>query len=388
MNNSIQKNLDFIKRPHVQIFLDVFRILSVTSLILSLFGFFFYTVGYSFLYGYYISGNESSFVSTLNVITNPVPFNYYTVLIISSLLMISVIFLISAVFVYKKKKVHLSLATSVFILVFHVCLSTFFTNGQEIPNRALSFIIVWAVPIFITIMVFWMVKAPTRIGTSISGSLYGAIIPAVLFVFFDFQDILVQLILPLSTFLVGIIFTFLKEQWFKKYIFRFLIFFPYIFTGCIIIVIVIQNLLQFEINNTIRFVLLLSSLLINIVISFRKIKIQQNDSTSGENEGKTKYEQYFKPLEEAGKASVIATITLVVVALGILTPYIAVIGGQYIRDVSDSNRQLHIIQNDRGMILSKGTIISVKDGVYYISDENWKLTIVKGDNIIVVDSKK
>lgn len=169
----ITRVLNYTRLKHVQIILDVLRILSAASFLISIFGLFFFTLGYSFLYGYFLSGDVPAYQSILYIVTNPIPFNYYTVLIISSLLILSVIFIMSATYVVKNGVTHVKFSIIVFILIFHICLSIFFVNGSDLLNKIISFSVIWVVPLFISIMIYWAIRSPIRRGLSISGTLYG-----------------------------------------------------------------------------------------------------------------------------------------------------------------------------------------------------------------------
>jgi hypothetical protein len=388
LSSFISRIIRLSKNKYIQIYLDIFRILSVLSLTITFLGLFFYALSYSFLYGYYLSGITPSYYSILNIITNPIPFNRYTLIIVSFIICLTVVFLTSSVLVIKKGKWPTSVATIIFLVAFHFCLSIFFVNGNDLFDKSLSFLIIWSLPVYITIMIFWMIRTPIRVGVSLSGTIYGLFLTSLLVSIFNWSIITLQLLLPVGSFLVGILFTYSKTSWYHYYIVRFILIVPYVAISSIFVIYLLQkkNFFLFSINLDILFCLFLS-ILLSLLLSIKKIKTKEikHDDISSTTE-KNKLDLYLLALDKAGKSTLLCMLSIFLIVSMVFIPHFSFTTGQYIRDftfTSTDKRKLHIINDYEEKISIKGTIISIKDGVYYISNEDWELDVLKGDRITV-----
>jgi hypothetical protein len=380
----ITRVLNFMRQKHVQVILDVLRILSAASFLITVFGLFFFTLGYSFLYGYFLSGDSPEHLSILSIVTNPIPFNYYTVLITSTLLILSVIFVMSATYVVKNGVIHAKLSVTIFFLIFHVCLSIFFVNGSDLFDKIISFSVIWIVPLFISIMMYWTIRSPLRVALSFSGTLYGFYTILIFSQVFNWIDSVIQLVIPTGSFLLGILFTLMKKSWYKYYFFRFLLILPYTLSSLVLLGTLVNYFYKLLQVNIIWFVII--AIVVTLIVSLRKIKIKE-DKIQEENMPTLEFN--LRLLEQAGKASILTTFCIVVVVLGIFAPNLSLIGGQYIREfTTDGVRELQVINDyDKGVTI-KGNLISIREGNYYISNEKWKLEIIKGDKIYVKSNQE
>lgn len=372
---------EFLKKDHVKLTLDIMRIISLVSLIITVLGFFFFVIGYSFLYGYYLSGDKPGYYSILSIITNPIPFNYYTVLAISALVLLGIIFVVSAFFVFKRRKWPEVLAGSILFAIFHVCLSLFFVSGSDTQEKIVKFLIIWVVPVFVSIMIFWSLRTSLRFWTSMASSIYGMWVTLYLWHVFSIPDIYMQIFLPLVLFVAGLAATWTKRQWASLYVVRVLIILPYTSIVVLLLSLLIPKPGPSEINIYLYVIvcILISSVL--ALIKPKKIleEVQKIDTK----------EDYLKSIDKVSKASLLTVTTITVVVLGIFTPYLSLTGGQYIREFTgNENRKMEIIREFDGKVLIRGNVLSVKDGIYFISDENWELAIIKGDKIVVESMPK
>lgn len=383
----ISNILESLNKKHVQYFLDLFRIVSVVSVLVSLTGTFLLAIGYSFLYGYYFSGEDPGFYSILDIVSNPIPFNFYSVAIVSGLVTLSIVFLFSAILMVRKRKSHLIFGSILFFLVFHMCLSIFFVKGSDLIERVISFSIIWVIPIFITIMIFWSFRAPLRMGSSLSGALYGLYILVVIATIFELSDIYLQLLVPLCSFTLGILFTYFSREWVKYRVFRFVIVLPYSMLATAVCITFVEFLLDYSIKTIVRNWLLFGiSAALTFAISLKKW--QQNDLRTVDS-SKSNFDNYLMHVAKIGKSTILATLSILIVVLGTLTPQLSMIGGQYIREfTTDGVRELQLIHDFDNKIEIRGNIVSIKEGVYYISNENWKLDIINVDQIIVESNSK
>ncbi|MBB3112967.1 hypothetical protein FHS18_005069 [Paenibacillus phyllosphaerae] len=383
----VSRLIDFFKNKHIKIVLDICRIISAVSFAVSVFGLIFYTIGYSFLYGYYFSGDLPGYYSILNIIVHPVPINFYTVSIISSLIIIIVVFLISSIFVIKQKNWGKSVPILIFLVAFHICLSVFFVNGEDIYEKSFSFIVVWSVPVFITIMIFWMIRTPFHPRLSISGTLYGLFVFVIFDLILKIQDIYAQLFLPVGSFLLGIIFTLLNKKWTEKYIFRAFLTFPIVELIVLIFMYLLKIIIEVKIDGKDMTVLTCLAFLITLIISLKRYKESPEIPRVSSNSDNKKYTVLLNKLEQLGIPSIVSTVSIIILLLGILAPLLSLNAGQYIRVITTSStREMQLIKNYDNSFSIKGNVVSIKEGNYYVSNEGWNLVIVKGDKIIVSDS--
>ena len=387
MNMIFNCIVELFKNRHIQSIVVLFKIVSVVSLLLSVVSTFLLAIGYSFLHGYYFSGENPGFYSIIDIISNPIPFNFFSVAIISGLVTLSVVFLFSVLLMVKKRKVHLILGAFLFFIVFHSCLSIFFVKGSDLLERVLSFSVIWTLPIFITIMIFWSMRAPLRFGSSLSGTLYGLYIIAVVSIIFELSDTYMQLLVPVCSFTLGILFTLFKIEWYKNILVRFLVVFPYSMFATASCITLVEFMVDFSIGNLLKISIFVGiSIISAVVIALKKWK--QNKARDIDL-AKSVFDDYLKNAAEVGKATMLATLTIVVVVLSIVSPQVSMIGGQYIRSLTtDGIRELQIIRDFDNKVSIMGNVVSIKEGIYYISNENWKLDIIKGDNIVVENNTK
>ncbi|MBO9598893.1 MAG: hypothetical protein J7559_13880, partial [Cohnella sp.] len=71
---------DSLTHPIVVIILRVFSIISIISSCITVGGYFIYTIGYAFLYGYFFSETEIRQVSLIDLLIKDIPFPFYSVL--------------------------------------------------------------------------------------------------------------------------------------------------------------------------------------------------------------------------------------------------------------------------------------------------------------------
>ncbi len=116
---------------------------------------------------------------------------------------------------------------------------------------------------------------------------------------------------------------------------------------------------------------------------WKQIEVSNIDLT------KSVIDNYIKNVTKVGKSTILATLSIMVVVLSTLTPHLSMIGGQYIREfTNDGVRELQLIRDFDNKISIKGNIVSIREGIYYISNESWELDIINGDKIIVESNSK
>ncbi|WP_456266774.1 MULTISPECIES: hypothetical protein [unclassified Bacillus (in: firmicutes)] len=133
---------------------DLFLIV-VSTLLLTGGSFFIYSIGYAFLYGYYFSGDLIQTNTWLEIVTVIVPFPFYSVLLVSSIVIISAFYLFHIVKLLKSKKLPDFILFIIFWLFLNVLLTVIFTGAITLTNL-LYLSLFWIVPIFLamTIVIF------------------------------------------------------------------------------------------------------------------------------------------------------------------------------------------------------------------------------------------
>lgn len=152
-----------------------------------LLGFAFYTLAYVFFYGYYFSGKSDNIQSILQVMINPVPFNF------KSLIVLGIFFvLIVFIFVFMTIKLIDSITKAtkfyiisdmIFFIILFIFLNMFFTIvfvGQ--PDFKVEYFKVWLFPMYI--IVFLAFICASKVENLFYGFI-GSINIMVLLVFWD-----------------------------------------------------------------------------------------------------------------------------------------------------------------------------------------------------------
>lgn len=101
--------------------LHIFKTISVVTIALSGSGLFLYILGYSFMFGYYFSSNIDNTPSLMELLINPIPFNYYSIASISSYLLLCVSFFV-VLFIETKRKSHRNTIALFCKIIFFYCL--------------------------------------------------------------------------------------------------------------------------------------------------------------------------------------------------------------------------------------------------------------------------
>jgi len=135
------------KFEHAQsIFFDI-RFLFFSFTLISSLGF---LIIYSFLYGYYFSGNEIFQISNFNIISNLLPFSIQT-LTITSIFFICIYYIISSsiplIIKNKEKKGAVFISSALIVFLLNLSITTFFANEIKFTS-ILSFSLIWIFMVF------------------------------------------------------------------------------------------------------------------------------------------------------------------------------------------------------------------------------------------------
>ncbi|WP_379359031.1 MULTISPECIES: hypothetical protein [unclassified Paenibacillus] len=376
------------RNEKIQRVLDIFRAISLFAFIGGAFSFYFFTLSFSFLYGYYFSGNEANtYQSLLSLSISPVVFNFHSLLIISLLIGLAVTYILSAASLVKKGGWQTRLSIVIFSIGFHISLSIFFVDGTDIGQKVLGFLIIWVVPVFISVMLFWSYRSLLSFGNGFSGAVYGIVIYSMIKVFFGNWSSLDQLLVPLTAFLTGTIFTYFQKSCYRYYLYRVIINWPYFFVAVYIMdtTFASEKYLMWLFIGSI--ILAFVSGVWKPKLNLNTLSVNQENSNEGDgnqNDKLFRSEQYLNSLKEQGKAKILTSLSIIIIVVGTLTPSLASLGGQYIRDfTAEEPRKLQTIRDYKNNQTILGKVVVIKDGFYYISNQNWELEILNSDSAYV-----
>lgn len=403
---SLLKNLSLASLTLKNVFL-LFTATSFLSLV-------FYSLGYAFLYGYYFSGKSSP--SLLELLINPVPFNFKTVITISAAFFFAVIilllsgrFVISQWFKYWTNKSwpafgHLAvnvITLLLYLVLFHFALTLFFVNNDlDLITNALNFAKIWFVPLLITLGIAWvLITFKNGPISSFSGIIYGAVIaatiPNYIYVDIELYGFLSQFIVILVALAFSLFEPYAKHDARLSPLLRFIYFFPL----SAIIFFVISYLLSqifkdivfsFPVRIAILVLVLIAIFLFNFWITrINPLKILDYNSEKG-----TMFGEWAKNVNP----SILPAMILIVVFISsAFIPKSMLLTGQHIRNYSIPKNEHQIVYESplaledlarllgKDTMLIKGTIVAEKNDTYYISNDHYNLVIIKTNKIISID---
>lgn len=395
-------------------------IASVITIFTSLF-FFFYALGYCFVYGYFLSGNIDNTPSLLSLSINPVPINFYSILIISVFLFLSSFTLCSMIFVPKEKKLIVGIVMFFCLIFLHIALSIFFIPGSDIFQRAGSFVIIWILPILLAILILIFLTFMKDTFIFISSILYVWISWTIIDLFLKEK---INLILELSTLfenqslfavMLSLLTSFALTKILKKmniqkydYLFHSAIIFPFVCIAFLLFTFLFHLFFDhfFAEGILILFLVITVSL---ILPKIKKISLWLSKNLEHKHKLETahastnKEEEQTDPpkqddsnqKESKGLANkkeqerLVARLFMIFIPCALLlfvalASFISLVTGNYVRTFSSENlRKIEIIEDYKNNIEIKGNLIKVEGNTYYISDLNWNLKILRSDSISV-----
>lgn len=421
-NNEIKDKVDrievIINKTVKRLYLDViyefvkqhkFLGIPIISIVIPLILHFLYGVGYMFLYGFYFGGTTNKSPSLLEMFVFPIPFEFYSVMIISIILVIGVILLIiitnqllriinfSSTFsglkgrtIYKMDQIFLFFVT---FILFHISLSMIFLGGIEEFGRSMLFIMVWTGPFTIAMVAVWLSGFKKSIIVNII-ELCASFIFCVCMVsilttlfknlpLFDYWKLGLEsdIIIILSTLLIALILRehrlFFFDTSASGYIYRIII-----FNSCsFFILLILSNIFRVEFGGVIYFLTILLSIFIASFLPFlnfigfsfyKKAKAIEAKKNSG-------FQLIKLPL-------------IIITSCVILTNFSvqSFEAGRYLRKtiIKVSGHKVEknylvetIFYSNENECLNGFIVTADKNGVYYISNEEWKLVTLKNVSI-------
>lgn len=383
------------------------------TMLFTIIGVMLYGVGYLFFYGYYFVRNEN--VMLLEIIINPVPFKFHTVVIISIILL----FVLTSIIlpckeIYQSingKKIHklfarLLLLTTILLVDYLILTFIFFSNDVmacfmgkssiDVYGNVLTFSKFFI--ILIAIIFFCILLLAKKFQKIFYGFILSLIITILITLIYEHVSTEKFVLGEYFTFvlwnIIATILCFIKDGLFKSGI-------DVIAKSTILFFILLfcqpytKFILSIPTHETIKIIILfivplLITLLIILLNTCRlKIKnIEQKESEKKLVNNLIEKIEYF--INDKSKIFAILSILC-----GI---YILIIGnytlslGTYVGSKFSSLKNEHIIAYSNGksepIYNDYGIIVANTENIYYISDENRKLVTIKSDNIISMPINK
>jgi hypothetical protein len=392
------KNMPYLSSIMSWLYKKPFAIWKMITTIVTIFSalfFFFYGLGYCFIYGYYLSGDIEKTPSLLSVAINPVPINFYSIVIISLFLFLSSFCLFSLTSLRQIKFSIAFIFISITLISLHMGISMFFVPGNDISAQVISFLPIWIIPfVLVTYItsIFTVFRHPiiflvgliynTYTLLFILG-LYGERINNVLYT--EYAVFLMSLILFLSSKFVRIF-----QKCYKRYLGRIVILLPFVTTLVMIIYIILYELLDWNypriIGTYISLILSLFFTLISaIYVKKKQLKAYKKQilERSLHDPKKAQSDFDFKKIKIL-RNLLFCVVPCLLILICTLTTFVSLIAGNYIRTFSPENfRRMDIIEDYRENRVVKGNVIKIEGNKYYISNEKWELEILQSDHIHV-----
>ncbi|WP_167544370.1 hypothetical protein [Paenibacillus xylanexedens] len=366
-------------------------IASIITLFSSLF-FYFYILGYCFIYGYYFSGNIENLPSILNITINPVPIKFHSVSLISIFLFLAFISLFSLMNISKLKNLFAILMSAILIIfVLHLGISIFFVPGNDVINRFVTFLPVWIIPILLAGLIMStvvMIKNPMMF---FSGIVYGIFIVILCMNVFEkifgmvdsfsyFMEKASILILIIS-FCVASIFVILVNKINNLRVVVSIAIFPFIYIVFFVLnhyftLTLLKRIDIYPVGIIITFIISCCvSFYSSKIVLFTRNKLFNSDDTIANNEPNESFKKNLRIL-------IMCTIPCFIIFVSVVFSYISLITGNYIRTMSPEGfRQFELIEDYREGKIIKGNTIKNDENTYYISNEEWELEILHSDHV-------
>lgn len=353
----------------------------------------FYCLGYLFVYGFYFSGASARRYSLLDIVVNPIPLEFKSTIVIAILFLISVILFL---LIIKSLKINKLLTVFMFIGIHFLLAAIFIGFGNDNNfEDILLFCLVWVLPLIVFEMIsFTKVLETTGALIIISSFCYIfniTIFIIVILTHFNAFDTLNSLF-----FILFVLFLFITPKILKLIItaikYR---------TGLMVIcfsivnmfIIIMAGIIFYAMKPKLSIFMFFLPAIISLIIAYilsgfissKKILINNISINSQMPSSKNNLE-IFKTI--TSKNRYLSTIILISVILFCFSIafYGSIILGHTVR-MSIFNIPSDLIKySSCGKINEiRGTIVCKKDGICYISTEDFNLKTVKTDNFQATD---
>lgn len=382
-------------------FLDVKFLIFAFGLISSL-GFL--TI-YSFLYGYYFSGEGGS--SNFSIISNLIPFSLQT-LSITSIFFICIYYTISRLFSLRKNGENKWLRIIVFlvsIFLLNLCITIFFANDITFQS-ILSFSLIWVSVGLIVWFLYISVNSQENVFSVVKGAFFSIFLLLILFIVFTSMDLFAtkiqkQEFIILSIIPLMLLFTTIFQKLYHLKWIAFISYYPF-FSFSYGLILFIVDTYFYKTPYLINFFLLLVLPLVTNLLSFKHIYKKEILYITNEKAKLKKYKDKEKETLNLHGGLLYKTFVIIykmftsnthfgykviscllLLAVFVWTPRISLFSGQLIRILNlpygNQVEITYVNQNDvEGNII--GNYYIELNSTLYISNSEWQLETLKPIN--------
>ncbi|UJF33734.1 hypothetical protein [Paenibacillus hexagrammi] len=372
------------KHPITQGIFRVMSIISLTSTCITIGGFLLYTIGYSFLYGYYFSGTNTLSIGLIDLLILNIPFPFYSVIITSfTFVLIIIIFTLILYFLAIVGKQLFTkgeritgfpflLITIIGLTIFQIALMTFFVSEPHYSLTVwLRSSLLWAGPFLIALFVYLSIQMSRGILSALSGLLYGSLGAAIIFTVLKINTETAGFWLY-TLFGVAFIFSFFEHL--RKYLlYRFILWLP--------MTVLVYLLLAFELFPKLQPINIFQLIITFIIILLLTFCIAFFIDTTKKRANKDVLKNKSDALLKNKIKPIVLFLILVFLSFTMtLLPKISGLSGNFLRTIISTSERGTVIYNNFTTI-ENSSLVAQKDGIYYISNSNWELTILKADQL-------
>lgn len=371
-------------------FPNIYRLLSnatiLTSIISVVYSYSF-LVTYSFLYGYYFSGELGSPVSNFDIIRVIIPFNLNTISYTFVLLAISTAIIFSIVQVILSKNLNQTVAVIFGFLLFHYLFAAFFTKEISIENYT-YLATIWILAFVLSILIVFLNRAIDNPFKALTGILLGSVIGVLITRFINntTNSLLSDpaIFTMTITFILGLLFTYIPYN-------KGTIFLLFIFPYSAIVVGIINSFLPFHFTTMHWLISLIIAFFISRKFYAYLVKIEHQKK-------KTKITLSFKVnikeikntlMNPKTQKFALVSLFLFLLLIFVMIPRMALNTGQLVRDTTPTDehqvQSIDIISLDGDLITIEGILVTERDNTIYISNKEWELEQIKTTQYIIRD---
>lgn len=373
---------------------NIYQRIALITLTVSILSSFSFLITYSFLYGYYFGGSLDFSSSNFDIYLNFIPFQFQTMTFTWLMLSLSISLFIFMSKIIIEKELQNILLVLISFITYHILLTVFFTQQVNDFLTILQFSVIWAIPLFILIMVFFAVslyKVPLK---SITGSLYGliGIIILIKINHWNTADEWVMILVYSAFFAGGISFSYISYNKYSNVAF----FFPYYF----IILTLIYSLYPIkEFFNSLNIIGVVIVCPIAMIISYFTAKVFKKRLVDVNSNVTDKHSVFIylsavlnEFLNKKTNNKLIMLIMLMLLGAFILVPRISITTAKVIRSFTPLGQlQQNIIKMkdlEGRVVKIKGKVVVEQNNILFISNENWQLEQVKTEKYMVEINEK
>lgn len=392
----------FIK--HIAIY---YRQYALGVLLFSFFSALIYLLIYSFLYGYYFSGEFIRNLNTFNLIRNFVPFNTDTLAYTS--LFISIVFGVIWILIrmLTHKKWYIILVGILMIVLFQISLTYFFIYSPSWIDFVV-FSQIWAIPIFYISIIYLSIAVVHSVFKVIS-ALSTSLILATWLATLGIQipelenlniEVIYTLLLILSINLIAFIY---KKIPLNKMTVSFMNFCTVYFI-CLMLYMLLSNIdfvrdkVLIKIIGYEVWILIGSAFLFTIIITYLIFKFKINQYFENQSnvlndidflKGKSNLKALWRLIfVEKLNSFVRLILLLLLLLLYVFTPKLSTSTGLLIRELSSTEmNEIIKVELNNELVIIEGSVVSVKGGLIYVSDRDYLLQIISAQNYILETTK-